>query len=1535
MNETADVEAEITTHIILREQYVNRLKKGLTHATAAQLQKRLLKSLDLLDMLRTITLDIVEEIQHWRRGLPKPFVYKNQNYLLKLTTDCDFLNDIKPLVRWLGFTLKRNPFFTLKRKLRQNEMDLENQMFPEAKLLLAPIDNERLLAAEDTLRREEIHHGQAKAGRREFGGRPPTPPADDSDITKKTNNNNDNMKSTHTSPKLLTRKKMEAMNGSNSFPSSYNSEIIMKEILADIKHSNNDCISTDSPHNANSIKMLEKMKPSEVLLRDRVRRKLLILKQRPNTRKKLIRIANRSGRTSKLKPEELLNIIQRNGIDLTAIESEWLILYLDPNRLNQLYVEDLLSLLEIAGSAEYDSNSNDNDDFKIPPHLLQNEDDVSVNKTDIDESVNGTQYRRYSEKQLNEIAKLELEMQDLMNEISRAEDETAWWTHQKEWEEATVRSVVARRARLQKTQKEIDKRFKEIANIKKEIQRRKDRIVAIKAMTREHRLKIAKAQAEKAKYHMVQRYEEAVKWDAEKKAIAQAALECEEKRKAQQQKERKKRKIEHRRRRRERDTAAREIQRVVRGRFGRKRYRRIKIKKLKRLKHEQEQRELSAIRIQKLIRGNKARSEINHKKKMLQEKKNAAKTIQNAARRRKKRKEARRKLREQRVKRAKRDLEFRLNPDKFVHPLLWDEEAITKHSHSQQVLLFISNDMSPYERLGFLHSLVKLVPGMFVNVPFPLKLDAVLSVLQTGASCLIHAEIGLSASTRSQFNASVLRIVKQVNETRTKLRRDALNKGYKHDGFGRLNASLLNHPMPKVILVAGWHSVGYIGDILKHHHPATEHSNVKHVESIEDAAAVKALDISAKNEVADHLKDHLINIEQLLRGILETSSINKQNYSEQLLEMVHPSSKGLAPIVYVLEALGIIICHEKHKVFDGPSNAGSLGEGFSIVRKLIKRLADDVNKNAKDVIKEELKVDDLEAHNAEEDEEEVAFLNSEAASGKLCDLMILHIRHVSLSKISSKNANSLRRYVRSARWGQIDVQHSIFHSLKLYVEYVTNYALDMHKRGGPSPKLMAKHEGGKVFDRIILLQKQPKLKGFPSIYMACCHVVSEMLHDKAMMKAGRNIPEIKHDESAATYEGVKISHAISRRPGLLAIHHTTIESGNHTHTGGRIFVEFFDLTSNCTYFASVAESALGRLIAPPIVQNAPSRAFQSLDEMYRRIIDTVTIVGHHSKYRPNPDLALLRHQTPVLRVEKRVFEPHAPRGLGQLTLFKVWEGAPGDIVLDAYLVHAKLSCHRLVSWKMLRMLVKFGMFQHGMLDKDHMAVKCGHMKDLARFVLSRLAFSHNNLWLRTEHENKDNIMILRFSGEYILDERNVFAAVYSGQDNWIVQVLMEINIFEVGFEEENTTAIDVVDIHGTIVDTTNSNSNGNATVDPQIDPRNEKTEVLLALSIRNQDVDARAKYSKWGKDCGEDFVPGKELLDWIQVVPLSPEEVKRKGRSRAGISKMRSPRELGLTDSSPIALQLKRIPRHGKGTGELPRLLVVDTETMKDVIVQD
>ena len=55
-----------------------------------------------------------------------------------------------------------------------------------------------------------------------------------------------------------------------------------------------------------------------------------------------------------MKPAELLNVIKRNGISLTEIEANWLISFLDPNGLNQLFVEDLLALLEISGNSDYD-----------------------------------------------------------------------------------------------------------------------------------------------------------------------------------------------------------------------------------------------------------------------------------------------------------------------------------------------------------------------------------------------------------------------------------------------------------------------------------------------------------------------------------------------------------------------------------------------------------------------------------------------------------------------------------------------------------------------------------------------------------------------------------------------------------------------------------------------------------------------------------------------------------------------------------------------------------------------------------------------------------------------------------------------------------------------------------------------------------------------------------------------------------------------------------------------------------------------------
>ena len=167
-----------------------------------------------------------------------------------------------------------------------------------------------------------------------------------------------------------------------------------------------------------------------------------------------------------MKPEELLNVIKRNGISLTEIEADWLISFLDPNGLNQLFVEDLLALLEISGNSDYDEIGKKRR-LQVPKHLLQSEVDIVLETAhSVDESTNGTKYKRYSEKQLNEIAKLELEMQDLMNDISRAEDDSAWWEHQKEWEEATVRSVVARRARLKKLKKKLISDSRKLVKLK-------------------------------------------------------------------------------------------------------------------------------------------------------------------------------------------------------------------------------------------------------------------------------------------------------------------------------------------------------------------------------------------------------------------------------------------------------------------------------------------------------------------------------------------------------------------------------------------------------------------------------------------------------------------------------------------------------------------------------------------------------------------------------------------------------------------------------------------------------------------------------------------------------------------------------------------------------------------------------------------------------------------------------------------------------------------------------------------------------------
>ena len=270
MTSTMSIEtaANITSNILLREHYIERLRVGLCSADGGQLQKRLLKSLDLMDMLRIVTLDVVEGIIEWRQGTQEPFTWKQTNYLLKIAHDCDFLDDIQPLVRWLGLSLRRNPLFTLSRR--------DREFAERSKLLLSSVKENRLRCVEDTLRREEISQGKTILGQTssEFGGRKVQSPA----------------QSTAGAPRELS--------------------------------------------------------PADILLHDRVRRKLFVLRTRPNSRKKIVRVSQNQGLKAHIKCEDFMRMIERNGIHLTESEEQWLFRCLDSEGTRSIPAKDILAYLE-------------------------------------------------------------------------------------------------------------------------------------------------------------------------------------------------------------------------------------------------------------------------------------------------------------------------------------------------------------------------------------------------------------------------------------------------------------------------------------------------------------------------------------------------------------------------------------------------------------------------------------------------------------------------------------------------------------------------------------------------------------------------------------------------------------------------------------------------------------------------------------------------------------------------------------------------------------------------------------------------------------------------------------------------------------------------------------------------------------------------------------------------------------------------------------------------------------------------------------
>ena len=105
-------ELEVLKAILLREGYLERLRRMGAAAGSAGLRG---ECVDLLDLLRVASVETVDAISRWRgesaySARPAPFVWNGVNYLLKMPSDLDFLDEVVPLTAWLGFSMLRNPF---------------------------------------------------------------------------------------------------------------------------------------------------------------------------------------------------------------------------------------------------------------------------------------------------------------------------------------------------------------------------------------------------------------------------------------------------------------------------------------------------------------------------------------------------------------------------------------------------------------------------------------------------------------------------------------------------------------------------------------------------------------------------------------------------------------------------------------------------------------------------------------------------------------------------------------------------------------------------------------------------------------------------------------------------------------------------------------------------------------------------------------------------------------------------------------------------------------------------------------------------------------------------------------------------------------------------------------------------------------------------------------------------------------------------------------------------------------------------------
>jgi len=105
----ASKEVDVLKCIVLRENYLARLRRIYKIATFGS---RASEFVDTVDLYRNVTLQCIENISDWKRSgsASSQFLWNGVNYLLRIPSDLDFLKGNRPIEKWIGAPVQRNPF---------------------------------------------------------------------------------------------------------------------------------------------------------------------------------------------------------------------------------------------------------------------------------------------------------------------------------------------------------------------------------------------------------------------------------------------------------------------------------------------------------------------------------------------------------------------------------------------------------------------------------------------------------------------------------------------------------------------------------------------------------------------------------------------------------------------------------------------------------------------------------------------------------------------------------------------------------------------------------------------------------------------------------------------------------------------------------------------------------------------------------------------------------------------------------------------------------------------------------------------------------------------------------------------------------------------------------------------------------------------------------------------------------------------------------------------------------------------------------